>query len=159
MYSKIEMFAFADFYHRYESTGLTMDEMLHNFAKYSKKPRDISQPIKPPNKVKPEKVKIKPPSQTLVDILQFACDVRGVSVTQVNSKARERELVDVRQWVCYTGLILDFEPPDFLRILKWDRSGVYHKSKKCIDLAETTLEYREGLNRVLNAFAQADFIA
>ena len=159
MYSKIELFAFADFYHRFAATGLTMDEMLHNFAKYSKKPRDITEPIKAPNKVKPEKVKLKPPAADLTKMLELACKIRGVKVAQVNSKARDREFVDVRQWVSYVGLTLGFEPPDFLRILKWDRSGIYHKSKKCIDLAETDPEYRERLNQVLAAFGKEPFIA
>jgi hypothetical protein len=159
MYSKIELFAFADFYHRFAATGLTMDEMLHNFTKYSKKPRDITAPIKAPGKVAPEKVKLKPPSQDLTRMLETACEIRGVSVNQVNGKGRERELVDVRQWVSYVGLVHGFEPPDFLRILKWDRSGIYHKSKKCVDLAETVKDYRDGLNLVLNAFAHPDFIA
>lgn len=163
-YTKIDMFGFADFYHRFSATGLTMEEMLQNYFRYSRSPRDIKDPIKAPNKVKAERVKIKPHRADLINILKIACEVRSnkyVNVTpeKVHSKTRHRELVDVRQWVSYVGLIHGFEPPDFLRILKWDRSGVYHKSKKCIDFAGIDSQYRDGLNVILNQFGHKPFNA
>ena len=159
LYTKLDMYGFADFYHRYSQTGLTMDEMLFNYSKYSNKPRDLNDKIKPPGQDVVAKKKPKTHMVDLVNIRKLACDIKGVTIAQVDSKDRKRDFVDVRQWVCYVGLVHGFEPPDFLRILKWDRSGVYHKSKKCVDLAERTTEYREGLNLVLNAFGHNEFIA
>lgn len=159
LYSKLDMYGFADFYHRFCQTGLTMDEMLHNFSKYSKKPRDLNEPIKAPKKSTKPIPKLKPHWADLMNIRKFACEMKGVTIAQVDSKIRKRAFVDVRQWVCYVGMVHGFEAPDFLRILKWDRTGVYHKSKKCIILAESTKSYRQGLNQVLTAFGHPEFIA
>ena len=152
VYSKLTMFGFADFYHRFAGTGLTMEEMLINFMKYTKEPRDIRDPIKLPKKLREEVIQLKPPHTTLRSVLNTACKLGQVSEAQVNSKTRKREYVNVRQWVCYVGVRLGYDPPDFLTILGWERSGVYHKVRKAEELASVDMEYCVTLNEILRIF-------
>lgn len=151
-FNRLTMYGFADFYHRFASTGLTMDEMLLNYMKYKKEPRDIGDPIKLPTKLREEVLKLKPPHTKLREVLKYACQVGQVTQDDVNSKARNREFVTVRQWVSYVGMNMGFEPMDFQRILGWERSGIYHKTSKAEILASTDMDYCVALNEILRVF-------
>lgn len=146
------MFGFADFYHRFAGTGLTMEEMLINFMKYSREPRDIRDPIKLPQKLREEVIQLKPPHTTMREVLKTACKLGQVTTEEVNGKVRKREYVTVRQWVSYAGIQLGYDPSDFTTILGWERSGIYHKTKKAEELASTDMDYCIKLNEILRIF-------
>ncbi len=150
LYSKIELFGFADFYHRFSMTGLTIDEMFLNWVKYTESPRDINDPITIPRKMKKVISKITPAAVILWRVLNKACEIGGVTKIQVNSKFRNREYVNVRQHVCYVGFELGFKPVDFERILKWDRTSVYSRGRVCITIAEGNKNYRLQLNKLIS---------
>lgn len=152
LFSKIELFGFADFYHRWADSGLTMDEMLQNYQRYQNKPRDIHEPIKPPKGVVERRQRVKPPGERLTRLAAAASDLKDVNVSEVNGRVRTRELVTVRQWVAYVGMSMGFEPPDFVAILGWERSGVYHKARKALQYSTTERDYRRDLNYLLEAF-------
>lgn len=152
MYSKIELFGFADYYHRFATTGLTMEEMFLNWVKFSENPRDIDELVRLPRKLKAQIAEVKPPATKLWSVLKLACRINGVKQSDVNSKNNKRELATVRQQVCFVGKELGFTPSDFPTILKWDRSLVYARSKKCAELASSTKQYQDDLNELLHAF-------
>ena len=157
IYSKIELFGFADYYHRFATTGLTMDEMFLNWVKYSENPRDINDIVKLPRRLKEEIARVKPPAIKLWSILKMACRINGVEYTDVNSVNRKRELAQVRQQVCYVAMELGFIPADIPKILKWDRSQTYARVKKCRELATSTKKFREDLDELLDAFGLEPF--
>lgn len=159
MYSKIEMYSFADFYHRFSTVGLTLDEIFDNWAKYSNDRRDINEPIKMPKRLKEQFVKVKPPAIKLQSVLKQTCTINNVDKKAVNGKDRKRKFVEVRQWVAYVGTVMGFEPPDFERILGWERSGIYHKVRKAEELAGVDVNYRNSLNTILTAFGLESIIA
>ena len=158
IYSKVEMFAFADFYHRWARTGLTMEEMLINWQRYKDKPRSILDPIKPPGGKRAVQVPVKPSQQLLRDVLASASGIMGVKPAAVNGKGRQRELVTVRQMVAYVGMQLGFEPPDFNSILGWERSGIYHKERKASQFGNLEKPYRDKINKLCSEFGVATFI-
>jgi hypothetical protein len=159
MYSRIEMYSFADFYHRFSTVGLTLDEIFENWQKYSKEPRDINDPVRLPERLKKQVVKIKPPATKLQSVLKQTCAINNVQKSAVNGKSRKRQLVEIRQWVAYVGIEIGFEPPDFERILGWERSGIYHKKNKAAQLAKYNVNYRNSLNEVLSLFGCDTIIA
>lgn len=159
MYNKIEMFGFADFYHRFSAVGLTIEEIFQNWEKYSKNPRDISDPIRVPKRLKEELSKVKPPAIKLMSVRKQASILKGVKVEQVNGKGRKRDFVEVRQWTSYVGTEMGFEPKDFVKILGWDRSMIYHQKKKAVELAEMNINYRNSLNELLKMFGCDSIIA
>jgi len=159
MYGKIDMWSFADFYHRFSMVGLTIDEIFENWEKYRKDRRDINDTVRVPEKLKKELRRVKPPALQLMSVRKKAALLRGVSVKDVNSKARDRPFVEVRQWVAFVGIEMGFEPPDFETILGWERSGIYHKRKKADELSLTNKEYREKMNQLLKMFGLDVIIA
>lgn len=159
MFNKLTMFGFADFYHRFAGTGLTMEEMLINFMKYNKEPRDIRDPIAAPAKLRQDILKLKPPHSVMRKVLKVCCEIGNVTQDEANSKVRSREFVMVRQWVCYVGVQLGYEPADFLLILEWERTGIYHRVKTAANLLETDTEYRIKVNEILRIFGCEPFNA
>ena len=154
LFTKLDMYSFADFYHRFATTGLTFDEMFFNWQKFNKQPRDIDKLAKIPKKLKEQIDRVKPPATKLWQLLNVACKIHGEKKEDVNSKNSKRELATIRQQVCYVGLELGFEPRDYPLILKWDRSLTYARAKKCKVLAEGNKDYRETLNELLKRFGQ-----
>lgn len=159
LYSKIDLFGFADYYHRFATTGLTMDEMFLNWKKYTENPRDINDIVNIPKKLKKEIASVKPPATKLWSVLKVACRIHGVTREDVNSKNRKRELAIVRQQVCYVANELGFKPADIPTILKWDRSQTYHRIRKCEELAGSTKDFRWKLNQLLDAFGLENFVS
>lgn len=157
IYSKIELFGFADYYHRFATTGLTMDEMFLNWKKYSENPRDINDIVNLPKKLKEEIAQVKPPAIKLWQILKWACNINSVEYADVNSKNNKRELATTRQHVCYAALEYGFKHADIASILKWDRPLVYARAKKCKEVAASTKKYRDDLNELLNVFGLGPF--
>lgn len=158
LYSKIELFGFADFYHRFAITGMTMDEMLVNYLKYKDEPRDIHDPLRVPRKLKIELKAPRPPSTLLKKIVEKSCWLNNVSLRRVHSKDQHRPTVQSRQMACYVGIEAGFKPPDFSEILKWDRSQTYQRAKKCIILSETNKDYFNKLNQLLRSFGLSPFM-
>ena len=159
LYTKIDMYGFADFYHRFSTIGLTIEEIFLNWDKYKNKPRDLKDEIRLPKKMRSEVIKIRPDRRELIRLLHDACKTNNVSVMAVGSKNRKREIVEVRQWVAYIGCNLGYEPKDFKRILDWDRSGIYHKRDKAKELSENDTAYRNSLNEILQRFGLQPIIA
>ena len=157
IYSKIELFGFADYYHRFATTGLTMDEMFLNWARYSSEPRDIEDLVNIPKRLKEEIARVKPPAVQLWKMLNLACRINDVKKKDVNSKSSKRELVTVRQHVCYAALELGFKEADIPTILKWDRSLTYARAKACKEIASSTRNYRDNLEELLDAFGLGRF--
>ena len=157
LYTKIDLFGFADYYHRFATTGLTFDEMFINWKKYTENPRDINDIINLPKKLKEEIARVKPPAIKMWSILKAACEINGVKREDVNRKSSKRELVIVRQHVCYVAIELGFIPIDVHSILKWDRTQTYHRVKACRELATSTKQYRDNLNQLLEAFGLMRF--
>lgn len=159
MYSQLEMYSFADFYHRFSNIGLTLDEIFENWSKYSNNKRDINDPVKVPKKLKEKVINVKPSALQLLSVLKKACVIKEVTREEVNGKARDRKYVEVRQWVAFVGTKMGFEPPDFERILGWERSGIYHKREKAEEVAYYNVNYRNSLNELLSIFGFDTLIA
>ena len=159
LYTKIDLYGFADYYHRFATTGLTLDEMFLNWKKYTENPRDVNDIVNLPKKLKKEIASVKPPATKLWSILKVACEINGVSKEDVNGKSQKRELSVVRQQVCFVAIELGFKPADIPTILKWDRSQTYHRVKKCKELATSTKEFRWNLNQLLKAFGLENFVS
>lgn len=159
LYSKIELYSFADFYHRFAVTGLTLEEMFLNWEKYRDEPRDANDVIKLPKRLKQEIEKIKPPADILHDVVNAAAKMnhihRDVIVGAGNS--RKRRHVTARQQTAYVGSELGFDPLDFEEILKWNRSGVYHRINKAGIYANRETRYRKDLSEILKLFGQEPF--
>ena len=89
-FTKIDLFGFADFYHRFATTGLTINEMFKNWQKYTDSPRDINDLAKIPKKLKDEIASVKPPALQLMQLLKVACEINGVKKDDVNSRNRKK---------------------------------------------------------------------
>ena len=159
LYTKIDLYGFADYYHRFATTGLTLDEMFLNWKKYTENPRDVNDIVNLPKKLKKEIASVKPPATTLWSVLKTACKIHGVSRERVNGKSQKRELSIVRQQVCFVAIELGFQHSDIPTILKWDRSQTYHRVKQCKELAISTKEFRWKLNQLLKAFGLDNFVS
>lgn len=157
LYTKIELFGFADFYHRFAITGLTMDEMLVNYLKYKDEPRDIHDPLRVPRKLKIELKSPRPPSSLLKKIVEKSCWLNDVLLSLVYSKDQHRPTVQAKQMACYVGIEAGFKPAEFAEILKWDRSQTYQRAKKCIILSDTDKSYCNKLNQLLRTFGFAEY--
>jgi hypothetical protein len=156
LYTKIDLFSFADFYHRYATIGFTMDELLWNFQQYKERPRDLMAPerLKKP-KLKPDK----PSHKLLREILANAASLCDVTIEAVNGNSHERVLVTPRQLTCYVAMQCGFDPADIWKVLKWDRSGNYHRAKKAAIYAQVDKDFRHKLNLLLDKFGQPEFSA
>jgi len=158
MYSKADLFGFAEYYLRLHHRKMTMEEILFNYLKGHIKPQDLVEddilPIKDVN----EKVII-PPDYVLINVRDMACKLSGVTVKDVNSKKRNREFVEVRQMTCWIAVQMGYAPRDITRILKWDRSVTYQRVEKAEELASTIKEYRWRLNELAKRFGLNGFIA
>lgn len=152
LYTKLDMFGFADFYNRWSETGLSMDEMLDNYKRYQSKPRDIFEPIKPPGQEKVVTYNPKPPNKKMRELLAMACQLMEVKEAAVNSKDRHREIVTVRQLVAYVGRQMGYEPADFSRILNWNRTLIYAQTNKAKQYAATEKEFRQKIDFLLDKF-------
>jgi hypothetical protein len=158
LYSKIELFTFADYYHRLATTGLTMEEIFLHWQKHSEKPRDLDELAKLPRKLKQQLAEVKPPAIKLQEMANVASVIHGVNRAHLDIKSSKRDLAQVRQQVCYAAIEYGFEPIDIHKILGWDRTLTYARAKKAKILAETVPEFRETLQELLARFGLEEFI-
>ena len=152
IYTKIELYGFADFYHRFSTTGMTIEEIFQNWSKYVENPRDINDLISVPKRLKEDLGKVIPPATLLWRLANTTCEIHEVSKTNLNGRSNKRLYTGPRQHIAFIGTELGFKPKDFIRILKWDRGRVYAKVKACVNIAKYDAEYRRKLNELLKMF-------
>ena len=160
LFTKIDLYSFADFFHRFAVTGLTVDEMFMNWEKYRTTPRDANEVIKLPKRLKQEIEKIKPPSEILHDVVNACAKMNHIHREAIigTHKGNNKRYVTARQQTAYVGTKLGFNPTDFEEILEWDRSSVYHRVNKAGDYAKVEKRYRDDLSAILELFGLEPFI-
>ena len=151
--TKADVFQYADYYYRNASKGLTMEELWVNFRRYNSEPRDIRK-VRGVVQAQPDQ-----DPEVLREVLVFTCTLMEVRIVDVNSKNRDRDLVTVRQMVCFVGDRMGFDAIHFHNVLGWDRSMTYQRKRKAGELAELYEKYRANLNHVLRQFGCDEFIA
>ncbi len=148
-YSKNQVIAFAEYFHRNAKSQLTIEELLSNYLKYSIRPRDIYASNKKNMNIKISNI---PDPGLIIKVRDAACMATNITIDKINEKKQYRTQATARQITCHVLWRMGFSFRRMAKELDWDRASCMDRNKKCINYAGTEAEFNETLNVILEQF-------
>ncbi len=89
-------------------------------------------------------------NEVKIDLKKAICETFNISECDLLKRNRNGEIVDARRFYLYVlNKILNYGPVKTGRYTGWNHSSVIYHSRKCLNLMETEIYYRNRANEIL----------
>ena len=85
-----------------------------------------------------------------IDLSKAICEAFSIPVDDLFKRKRNGQIIDARRFYLYVlNKVLNYGPAKTARYTGWDHASVIYHSRKCLNLMETEIYYRNRTNQVL----------